>query len=99
MRTWYQDVAPLRLRHRVPGVLLALLAAAVGCPSASAAEPEGATAFRQGVEPILSQFCSSCHNSRLTKGGVAFDQIASDPALLENRDLWSKALKMLRAGL
>jgi hypothetical protein len=35
----------------------------------------------------------------MDKGKVAFDEFTSDQALLENRDLWWKALKNLRAGM
>src|SRR5262249_24795705 len=39
------------------------------------------------------------HGGGSKKGGVAFDQFKSDTALLENRELWWKAMKMLRAGM
>src|SRR5438067_2323901 len=77
---------------------LVLLAAAVSCPSATAGELEGATRYRKDVEPILAEFCSGCHSSASKKGGVAFE-FDSDAALLENRDLWWRALKMVRAGM
>jgi hypothetical protein len=35
----------------------------------------------------------------MSKGKVAFDQFKSDQAALDDRDLWFKALKNLRAGL
>src|SRR5262249_31798790 len=54
--------------------------------------------YKKIVKPILEQFCTDCHSGKLRKGGVSFDQ--SEPAaLLENRDFWWKALKMLRAGM
>jgi hypothetical protein len=77
----------------------ALLAAAGFCSFSGAAESERAMQFRKDIEPILAEFCFGCHNTELKKGGVAFDQVESSPALLENHDLWWKALKMLRAGL
>jgi hypothetical protein len=55
--------------------------------------------FRRDIEPILVQSCCGCHNSELKKGGVAFDQLESGAARPENRELWWKTLKMLRAGL
>src|SRR5713101_6362831 len=77
----------------------ALLASAAWCPSAIAAEPKGTTQFQKDIEPILFEFCVGCHNSELKKGGIVFDQLESGTALLENRELWWKALKMLRAGM
>jgi hypothetical protein len=90
---------------RVPRVSLAgcwvfsLLAAALSSTPSFAADAESATAFRKDIEPILERYCSGCHNSESKRGGVTFDPIDSNPPLLENRDLWWKALKMLRAGL
>jgi hypothetical protein len=56
------------------------------------------TQYKKTVEPILDQFCFGCHGTGLSKGGVVFDK--DEPAvLMENRELWWKALKMLRAGL
>jgi hypothetical protein len=87
------------MRKRLLDVwLIVLLAVAViPCPSASAAS-DGAAGFRKTVEPILTEYCSNCHNSNLKKGGVAFD--AEDAsALLANEDLWLKVFKMLRSEM
>src|SRR5262249_39764261 len=105
MANGYHEVAPIRLRCGLPRRfptgfrVLTWLAAVLGCSAASAAQPQGTTQFRQGIEPILVQYCAGCHNSELKKGDVAFDRLDSDAALLENQTLWLKALKMLRAGL
>jgi hypothetical protein len=105
MLNGYHDVAPVRRPCGTPGVFrsgwraLAVLAAVVSCSSAFAAEPESATRFRKDIEPILAQFCIDCHSAELHKSGVVFEHNTSGPDLLENRDLWGKALKMLRAGL
>jgi hypothetical protein len=48
---------------------------------------------------ILKQFCYDCHAEGANKGSIAFDEFASDEALLENHELWSKALKNVRAGM
>jgi mono/diheme cytochrome c family protein len=77
---------------------LALLAVAFSYLPSFAAEPAGATAFHKQIEPILEQFCSDCHGGGTKKGGVSFD-FDSDDALLADRELWWKAMKMLRAGL
>ncbi len=78
--------------------LVVVLVSALACFPATAAEPEGAANFRKTVEPVLNDYCLTCHNSRLKKGGVAFD--ADNLALLiEDKDLWLKTLKMLRAGM
>src|SRR6185369_13765506 len=76
-----------------------LLALAVLRWSASAAEVPGAAQFRKNIQPILAEFCYDCHADGANKGGVAFDEFKSDQLLLEDRDLWWKALKNLRAEL
>jgi hypothetical protein len=78
--------------------LIVLLAIAVLLCSSALAAPDAATGFRKTVEPILTEYCSTCHNSNLKKGGVAFD--ADDAsALLADKDLWLKVFKMLRAEM
>src|SRR5471030_211891 len=67
-------------------------------PLAFAAELSGAAQFHKDVEPILTQYCSDCHADGAKKGGVAFDELKSDEALLKP-DLWLHALKNTRAGL
>ena len=77
------------------GVALAI--AVTACSSVMAA-PSTAADFHKTVEPILTEFCSGCHNSDLKKGGVAFD--ADDPSsLIADKALWLKAFKMLRAEM
>lgn len=58
-----------------------------------AAEPD--EKFRRHVEPVLDKYCMKCHSSDEAKGKIDFDRAD----LIENRDLWQKALQMLRAGL
>ena len=67
--------------------------------SAMAGEAPGAQAFRKEIQPVLKEFCYDCHGDGANKGKVAFDEFKSDDALLDNRDLWLRALKNLRAGL
>lgn len=70
-----------------------------GTGSLNANEGSGGDQFRQQVQPILKEFCHDCHADGMNKGGVTLDEFASDQALLENRELWLKALKNLRAGM
>jgi len=55
--------------------------------------------FRKSIQPVLKEFCYDCHADGANKGKVAFDEFKSDQAVLEDHDLWLKALKNLRAGL
>jgi hypothetical protein len=57
-----------------------------------------ATEFHKDIQPILQEYCYDCHGDGEKKGGVAFDELKTDAAVL-NPDLWLNALKYLRAGL
>ena len=65
---------------------------------AGAAETAAAAQFHQKVQPVLEEYCYECHGDGMNKGDVAFDELQSDDEIL-NRDLWSKVLKNLRAGI
>jgi hypothetical protein len=66
---------------------------------ALAGENPGAAEFHKTIRPLLENYCFDCHADGANKGQVAFDEFKSDQDILENRELWSKALKNLRAGL
>src|SRR5262245_43273265 len=100
MPNGYRAGAPVRVPCILRGYSdLVGLAAAVWCSSSLAAEPARTTALRQDVKPVLTHFCIGCHNAEANKGNVSFESAEPATALLENRDLWWKALKMLRAGI
>src|SRR3974377_140092 len=67
--------------------------------TAIAVPPRGAAEFRREIRPILETYCFDCHADGANKGNVAFDEFKTDQAAVDNRELWFKALKMLRAGL
>jgi hypothetical protein len=83
------------------GHLIALLAAALvlSVVVAHAGEAERAARYRNEVEPVLAEFCYTCHGDGNAKGKVAFDQFKADGEIVDSRDLWWKVLKQLRAGL
>jgi mono/diheme cytochrome c family protein len=104
MLHWYRGRVAVRMPRRLRGSLrsfpftLAVLASVFSCSPATAGEPSDVAQYRKIVEPVLEQFCFTCHSGEAAKGGVTFDQ-AAPAALMENRELWLKALKMLRAGM
>ena len=80
-----------------PG-LLALAGYCALC-TAQAAEPSSAAKdFRQEIQPVLAKYCYDCHGDGANKGGIAFDELKSDDAILKH-DLWLKVIKNVRAGL
>ncbi len=83
----------------MPKLVTVLLFACLGGAAAGANASRGAADFHKQVRPILERYCFDCHADGANKGNVAFDEFKSDQAAVESRDLWLKALKMLRAGL
>ncbi len=79
--------------------MLALLGVGAFLLRATAEESPGAAEFRTEIRPILQTYCFDCHGDGMNKGKVAFDQFKSDQAALDDRELWWKALKNLRADL
>src|SRR5262245_55536730 len=55
--------------------------------------------FRESVQPILEDYCYTCHGNGLKKGGVSLDVPEDDAAFLKNRTLWTSVLKNVRAGI
>ncbi|HTH46307.1 MAG TPA: DUF1592 domain-containing protein [Candidatus Limnocylindria bacterium] len=62
-------------------------------------ESPAAANFRRDIQPLLMQYCADCHADGEHKGGVAFDDLKSEEALLGKPELWLAALKNTRAGL
>ncbi len=77
---------------------MVILGLALLSPLAAASENQAVGRFHKDVQPLLAKYCSDCHGDGVKKGDVAFDELKSDDALL-NRELWSKVLKNLRAGI
>lgn len=80
------------------GVLGSLVA--LSCLSAAyGAAPDGAAHFQERVLPLLKSYCYDCHGGGSTEGNLALDQVETDSGALQNRELWWKVLKNLRAGV
>ncbi len=85
--------------------LAATLSAACICATAESHGAEKAsaqsalTSFRESVEPLLENYCYGCHAYGEQNGGVAFDAFKSQSELVDNRQLWWKVLKNVRAGI
>ena len=55
--------------------------------------------FRTQVEPILIEKCYDCHGNGMNEGSVAFDSFSSQAELVDDPQLWWRALRMVRAGM
>jgi hypothetical protein len=77
-------------------VIVFLIGAALPC---AAGEADATRTLAGQIRPLLAQRCYECHGEGAHKGGVAFDEYESDAALVNDRELWAKVLKNVRAGL
>jgi hypothetical protein len=97
------DRFPFQQRISPPSVRVigfaALLAVTALVRPAPAANADAVAHFKKDVQPLLVNYCYDCHGDGEEKGKVAFDGFASAEALVDNRDLWLKVLKNVRAGL
>jgi hypothetical protein len=64
-----------------------------------AGENAALTRFQDDIQPILIDYCYRCHADGNKKGGVAFDGVPSDQALIGKRDLWWAVLQNVRSGI
>lgn len=89
------------VRWRRPWVFWAILAVLGGFSGFLRADAgrHAISSFHASVEPLLRTYCFDCHGDGIAKGKVAFDGFASDAELVEQRDLWWRVLKNVRAGL
>jgi hypothetical protein len=56
------------------------------------------TTFQDSVQPLLAKNCYTCHNEKLTSGGLNLQAFTSADAVTENRDKWEIILSKLQAG-
>jgi len=55
--------------------------------------------YQRDIEPILIDFCYDCHGDGMDKGKVALDVYPSNADRLNDKELWLRVIKNLRAGL
>src|SRR4051794_37656690 len=91
---------PARVRRRLTWPAFAVLTSAL-CLGAGAlaAADRVEEQFGAEIQPILEDYCASCHGNGLKKGGVSFDGLDSDRARLRDRELWWDVLRNVRAGI
>ncbi len=64
-----------------------------------ASDKSGEVEFRQQVQPLLKQYCYTCHGNGAKSGGIALDGSKSYSVLADDRKLFEKVLKNLRSSL
>src|SRR5208283_1543762 len=55
--------------------------------------------FKQKIRPVLVAYCYDCHGDGENRGGVALDAFNTTTNFTDNRDVWWRVLKNLRANL
>jgi mono/diheme cytochrome c family protein len=55
--------------------------------------------FTREIVPILETHCYACHGDGGQEGSVTLDEFATPEAAVADRQLWFRALRMLRAGM
>jgi hypothetical protein len=73
-----------------------LLAGFLGANSTLASSD---TPYPANVQKILTTYCYDCHGDGMEKGKVAFDQFTSRTEVLAHPEVFSSALKNVRAGI
>ncbi len=68
-------------------------------PVAPTPTPTAVAAFKKDVQPLLVKYCYDCHADGVNKGKVSFDTFATEAELVAKHDLWTAALKNVRANI
>ena len=78
---------------------LAFVAAAWASVSGQSARTPGPEPrIPASVQPLLDQYCVTCHNERLKTGGLALDALKPD-RIAADAETWEKVVRKVRAGL
>jgi hypothetical protein len=65
---------------------------------AYAGDADSLTHYKKTIAPVVNKFCAGCHNAEQKKGDIDLDK--DDPSeLVKDKELWLKALKMIRADM
>ncbi|MBC8350728.1 MAG: DUF1592 domain-containing protein [Planctomycetes bacterium] len=78
--------------------LLAVLAISSGGPTKAAEHTKPIATdetFTAKVLPLVQQYCLDCHGPDDPEGDVSFDQFHSPDQVLQNRDTWERAIRLL----
>src|SRR5438067_13304954 len=80
-------------------LLFSLLSILISLAPAVRAADDFALQYHQQIEPLLKQVCYDCHGGGKKKGGLQLDQYKTDAEVLAGREMWTKALRNVRAGV
>ncbi len=76
---------------------LSLMTLAIALP-ALAASASPSTTFDTAVKPVFTQTCATCHNEKLSSGGLNVTTFLDPKTIETKRDAWEAILAKLRTG-
>src|SRR5262245_34269124 len=54
------------------------------------------TNFERDVQPILSQYCYSCHGETKKKADLSLQEFRTEAHAIQNREVWERVLHNMR---
>jgi Protein of unknown function (DUF1587)./Protein of unknown function (DUF1592)./Protein of unknown function (DUF1595)./Protein of unknown function (DUF1588)./Protein of unknown function (DUF1585). len=61
-------------------------------------EPIPAASYEKDLLPFVQKYCSDCHGSDEPEGDFAIDRYTNLASILNDRQVWSKVLKLIELG-
>ena len=58
----------------------------------------GAVTLKTHIQPLLKEYCYSCHDSKKQKGDLDLEPVGGNPKFAENRVVWEKVAEMIESG-
>lgn len=77
---------------------LPLICAAVMPRAHEAQGPRSDLAFEKQIQPFLTRYCYSCHNSTLNTAGLNLEGYKTAASVSGNRERWQRVLQRLNEG-
>lgn len=97
--TWVKQLGSL-FRRVATAVLMAFGLMAPSLHSANANEqPALGSRYESSIQPLLTQYCSDCHNADLAEGDVDFSRLATWPSAEPETQHWRLAHEMVHGGI
>ena len=89
-------ICPASVLSVVTGCILGVIAV---FPAVAGAEDRVEEQFRERIQPILNEYCISCHEDGSESGGLVLNEFTSNLARIRDGKLWWAVLRNVRAGL
>ena len=71
---------------------------AAGPGAAQNPPPDATTEYDTVVRPLVQKYCMTCHSTKLKKGSLDLERLASPPGPRKDLKVWQQVIEMLDAG-